>query len=140
MANLLDLAEAMRAKAVEVEEAASNLAVNLATVILNDLLEHTPVDETVAVSNWQVSLNNPRRSVIPAYHSGISGYTRPESVEAAFSDAQNTLRTKKPGQVIWITNNVDYMTDLNDGSSRQEPAGMFERAMVVGRKHLASHR
>ena len=86
MATLLDLAERMRQITDEVELCASNIAVNVATAIIHDLVEHTPVDETVAMSNWQLTLNSRAGGVIPAYSPGFHGSTRAASLAETISE------------------------------------------------------
>jgi hypothetical protein len=87
------------------------------------LIDMTPEDTGHAKSNWIPSVGTADRSV----HG---------SQEAVSTSSQTTglgeLKTLKLGQPIFISNNVDYLEDLNDGSSRQAPAGFVEIAIQAG--------
>ncbi len=56
------------------------------------------------------------------------------SAAETINQARAVLATKKPGQKIYITNNLPYIRRLNDGYSKQAPAGFVERAVLIGRK------
>lgn len=111
----------------------SNMSVEVAKVILADLLARTPVDTSTAISNWQVGLDRPIFSSIPAYFPGKGGLTAQASREAAWRAALSILDLKQPGQQLFIGNALPYIRKLNDGSSTQAPAGFIERAELLGR-------
>lgn len=133
MASLNDLAKRMRKLAKEVPEMGNKLAIKVTITIVNDLAHVTPVDESTAISNWQVELNNPAQSAIRAYYPGKKGSTYSLSVSATIDDAKAALATKKPGQAIYLSNVLRYIRRLNDGSSSQAPAGYVERSVLLGR-------
>lgn len=132
--SLLDLADSFDKKAEQIETAVSKLAVEIAVTIVTDLAYKTPVDTTNAISNWQVTLSTPAHTEIDPHFPGFNGYTYSQSAAMTVTLAKAVLEQKKPGQVIWIANNADYIQNLNNGSSRQEPAGFVERAVLLGRK------
>ena len=133
MATLNDLAKRMLRKADEVPEMANKLAVKVATTIVTDLAHVTPVDESTAISNWQVQLNLPVQSPIAAYYPGSKGSTYSLSASATIDAAKAELAAKKPGQTIYLSNVLRYITFLNQGSSTQAPAGYVERSVLLGR-------
>ncbi len=132
--DLLQLADRMDKFAASIPEAASNAAVEVALAIVKDLAVKTPVDTSQAISNWIVTLGNPSSNKIPPHFPGEQGSTFFESSEETIAEAYNVLDEKQPGQDIYITNNQDYIIKLNEGSSRQQPAGFVERAVLIGRK------
>lgn len=134
MGNLLDLAERMDKLADKVGEASSEHAKKVALTIVGDLAYHTPVDESTALSNWIVTLDSPSTAKIDAHFLGDSGSTQKASAQETIDRAKQVLATKKPGQRIFITNNLPYIRRLNDGYSAQAPAGFVERAVLIGRK------
>lgn len=136
MGNLLDLARRMEAKAKEVDKIASDKAVAVALKIVETLAYRTPVDTSTALSNWQVSLDSPKTSFINAYHPGYLGYTLIASAQATIQAAQAALAQKKPGQIIYISNNTPYIRGLNSGTSKQAPAGFVEASVLIARKSL----
>lgn len=134
MGNLNDLAKYLEGIDDEIAKDNSDNAVRVATAVLEDLLQHTPVDTSNAVSNWQVGLGVPVPGAIPPFFVGSKGSTAAASIAAARDAAMRRLAGKKPGESIFISNCAPYIVELNDGSSRQEPAGFVERASLLGRK------
>lgn len=132
--NLLDLAERLDRKAAELGEASSDHAVKVALTVVGHLAYHTPVDESTALSNWQVTLDAPAIGTIDAYVLGSHGSTQKASAAETLNRAKAILANKKPGQSIFITNNVPYIGVLNDGTHSQQPGGFVERAMLLARK------
>ncbi len=133
MAGLNQLAERMRKKAKTIPTMGNELAIKVANVIVEDLATVTPVDETTAISNWQVQLNSPVQSQIRAYFPGSKGSTYSASRQATIENAAAELAGKKPGQPIYLSNVLRYISILNGGSSTQEPRGFVERAVLLGR-------
>lgn len=133
MANLRDLAARLMKQDQALSQKASDLAVKVATAIITDLANETPVDTSKALSNWLISLDTPTSLEITAHSAGRKGSTQEASVQQTIADAVSVLKTKKPGQIIIITNNLPYIRVLNDGSSSQQPAGFVERAQLIGR-------
>jgi len=135
--DLLALAETLEAKAKAIDEAASQTAVDTALAIVGDLAYKTPVDTSQALSNWQVTLDGPAASTIAPHFPGSQGSTYRASAAETIANAKTVLKNKKPGQAIYITNNLPYIKRLNDGYSAQAPAGFVERAVLIGRKMLS---
>jgi len=131
---LLDLANDLRKVVTERREKASDLAVSVATTIVTDLAFVTPVDESTAISNWVIGIKSPNRKEIDAHYLGSHGSTYSASARATVDAAKTVLASKRPGETIYISNNLKYIAYLNGGSSRQAPAGFVERAELLGRK------
>ena len=88
------------------------------------LILATPVDTGQARTNWLVGINRPRK-----------GIERPPiSAAAAIVQAAASIVSARDGADIWISNNLDYIEELNRGKSAQAPAG-YVNAIVrtVGR-------
>jgi hypothetical protein len=136
MANLLDLAARLEAKANSIKTVASDRAIFVAKELLKTLVYQTPVDTSTARSNWQISLEAPLFNYIEAYEYGNFGSTARVSSQAAIFVGNEKLKEKKPGQSIFITNNAPYIRDLNSGTSRQAPAGFVEASVMIVRKKL----
>ena len=75
----------------------------------------TPVDTGRAKGNWNISVGTPDKSINEAATS--TGKGKP---------ARNTMNVKKGDGMkpIFITNSLDYIHDLEDGTSTQAPRGM----------------
>lgn len=134
---LLDLANDVDKLADKIGQAASDHAVATALTIVGDLVYHTPVDTSQALSNWDVTVGAPADDPHGPYVAGKHGSTQRASAAAALNQAKDTLKNKKPGQSIFIANNLPYIRRLNDGYSAQVPAGFVERAVLLGRKMKA---
>lgn len=135
MANdLLYLAESLNKLDKAIPEAASKVAKAIAFTIVADLAYKTPVDTSNAISNWQTTLDAPAHTEIPPHYLGSRGSTFSASAGETVARAKLRLQIKKPAQPIYIANNADYIKDLNQGSSRQAPAGFVERAELLGRR------
>lgn len=138
MANdLLSLAVSLERKAKAIDEAASKTAVDTALAIVGDLAYKTPVDTSQALSNWIVTLDAPSGQQLKPHYPGSKGSTYRASAAETINNAKAVLKNKKPGQAIFITNNLPYIKRLNDGYSAQAPAGFVERAVLIGRKMLS---
>lgn len=135
--DLFALADSLERKAKAIDQAASQTAVDTALAIVGDLAYKTPVDTSQALSNWQVTLDEPASAFISPHYPGEGGSTQRASAQETINRAKAVLANKKPGQKIYITNNAPYIKRLNDGYSGQQPAGFVERAVLIGRKMIA---
>lgn len=130
---LLDLAKWATALPDKIEKGANNVAVAVVKAIDRDVVPHTPVDVTTAVSNWQASLNMRASFELPAIVPGQGGSTAAASQKEAIAHVDRTLKAKKPGEPVYLSNLAPYIVNLNDGTSSQEPKGFVERATLIGR-------
>lgn len=129
--DLASLARSMDKLAKRIPKAANELAMTTARAILKDLVYVTPVDTSLALSNWQVSITTPKRKTVDAFVYGSKGSTRNMSAESTILAGDLTISKKRPGQTIWIINNISYIGDLDSGYSRQFAGGFTTRARAV---------
>lgn len=110
------------------------------TVLVIDqvLVTSTPVDTGRARSNWVVGAG-PSTRAINAYAPGAGGSTGGANTEAALQQARNFLSSTDVS-VIYISNNLEYIQYLNEGSSAQAPAGFIEAAVEAGVAHVKTMR
>lgn len=123
----------MEALPDKIEQGANNVAVSVVKAIDRDVVPHTPVDTTEALSNWQAELNRPVSFPLPAIYPGSGGSTAPASQAAAISHVDAVLKVKRPGEPVYLSNLAKHIVILNNGSSSQEPKGFVERATLIGR-------
>lgn len=140
MADLRDLAVRLRKKAAAINAAANSAKIRVAETILGDLVYVTPVDTSQALSNWQVRINQPVEAQIKPYYAGSKGSTRSASAAEALNVGKRIAATAKPGEPIFISNVLPYIKRLNDGHSKQQPAGFVERSVLLGRKFIEGYR
>lgn len=135
MASLLDLADEMdKLAGTAIPQEVSDFTVKVAITILTDLVYHTPVDTSKALSNWLGSLDAPAVGTIDAHFPGEKGSSQRASAAETIDAAKAVWASKQPGQSIFITNNLPYIQRLNEGYSGQQPAGFVERAELIGSK------
>ncbi len=96
--------------------------------VINDeiadlLVVATPVDTGFARGNWRPSLNVPIES--PITFNDPSG-------QSTVAKIQVVGRRYRVGDTIFIRNNADYITFLNDGSSPQAQGDFVKDAVEQG--------
>ena len=94
----------------------AKLQKTVALQILTGVVLRTPVDTGRARGNWQLTLDAP---VFDLSNSEI-----PRNAEGRITAGAVVLRDIKPFSVTYIQNNVPYIVALEEGHSKQAPAGM----------------
>lgn len=125
---------------------ANSKKIEVVTAIHDSLIQTTPVDTGMAMSNWPVSLNAPEPDMQGAFVPSPRGrmlagewtravepeQTRGANILPAQEQRNVALESCQPGDVVFIANNLPYIQRLNEGSSTQAPAGFVDAAVVVG--------
>ncbi|MEE8608999.1 MAG: hypothetical protein V3S55_15450 [Nitrospiraceae bacterium] len=110
------------------EKVTERIVVEVTLDVTANLIEETPVDTGWARANWVPSIGTPfeaNLSDVPSDpRQAAAAATRQESAEARM------LTYKLDRGVVFVTNNVPYITKLNLGSSKQAPAGFVQRAIA----------
>ena len=83
---------------------------------LKRLVEKTPVKTGRARGNWQATIDAAAEGQLEVLDKD-GGATITKGIAA--------LTGLPPYSIVWISNNVDYIEFLEDGSSKQAPAGML---------------
>lgn len=87
----------------------------------------TPIDTGKAISNWLASVGFPKTKEVEPHAPGRFGSTKQLTVAETIAAAKESVKKKKLGQSLYITNNIQYMDALNkDGHSPQAPPGFIE--------------
>lgn len=99
-----------------------------------EIVVATPVDTGTARTGWNITVGA-MDSYVPSYQnypSMQSGNARPNAMRLA-EQAVRPLR--QPGANVYtsvfINNGVEYIGELNQGSSRQAPADFVARAVIT---------
>lgn len=87
------------------------------------LVQRTPVDQGEARSNWQASVNSPVAIHTPDLDPTGAG---------AIADISRTAKAAKMGDAVYILNPAPHIKKLEDGHSKQAPAGMVAVTVVEG--------
>lgn len=96
------------------EKKAGEFHKELFIAISTQIVLKTPVLTGYAAGNWQTSNSVPTTSEIMRFDP-----TKTEAINDIISKV-----TSQPGQVSYLTNNADYIIDLEYGFSRKAPQGM----------------
>jgi hypothetical protein len=137
--NLLDLAKKLEKMSAELEENVTKLSNKVALTLVRELASRTPVDTSQALSNWQVSLNEPiseSEKISPWYH-GQAGSTQAQSIRATVNESKRIIERRKPGDSIYISNVLPYIKRLDEGHSQtQAPNGFVDSCLLIARLYL----
>ena len=116
--------------AQDITQLVERLAVGIIRSVQENLEASTPVDTTWARSNWMPSIGSP-------FLRGLSALDRSPtaqaaSVQAQFQDSAKTSLAsyRLSSGPLFVSNNVPYINDLNDGKSPQAPAFFVQRAIA----------
>ena len=111
--------------ATGVEKNADKTVRKVALAIDQTVVLATPVDTGRARANWIVALDAAASETTEAADpSGAGAIGQGAGVIAGYDGDRNAE--------IHITNNLSYIGRLNDGSSRQAPAGFVPQAVKAG--------
>ena len=131
MADLGSLAKRLRAASQAVLTNSDLLVKQVAEAILESVVSDTPVDTGQAKSYWIVSIGFAADGVRPAYVPGTKGSTALDNIIATVEMGSSKFAAYSSGQTIHITNNLDYISALNDGSlSKQAPPDYVQKAIL----------
>jgi len=118
---MASLEEAIRDSIKELEGIKSNLILAYEATLYDvggELVYHTPIDTGVASSNWNVTNSDRSEPVKEPY-----GF---EKGKASLDAIQDQIKKLKLGSDVIYYNPVDYIDDLEGGSSRQAAMGMIK--------------
>ena len=102
----------------ESEEAHRKLTIAVGMQIDRRLVLITPVDTGRARSNWLPSIETPRSDTV--------GVRMPSE---SLKDAEATFNVAPKFPLLYLANNLPYIEPLNEGHSKQAPAGFVEDAI-----------
>ena len=134
MATLEEFAKRMTRISVEVENGVEQGMRDCAGAVARSVIGGTPADTGRARSNWSAQMDEAARGLIPAYVPGRAGSTAQENAKAAVQAAVAKIAEFNidKHKSIHITNNLPYIGSLNDGHSKQAPAGFVQMATLAG--------
>lgn len=145
MASLRDFSVRLNAYVKKVEGAGTKAQRAVAMAVMQPLVMSTPVGK---VDLWNASS---RHSARPGYVGGRAranwhvtvGSADAETTEEVdpsggktITNAQGEVDSSTPGEAIYLNNNLTYIVPLNDGHSRQAPAGFVQIAVQHGLEKL----
>ena len=135
MATLLDLAAQMRALNTKITGGSSGVQKAVALAVVDYLIDNTPVDTGAAVSNYHIGAGTGPQA---PYAPGEKGSTAEANRAAAKAAAHAAIAAAPDGSPIVISNPVEYVAYLNDGTTEHPPQLFVERAIAAGREIVGS--
>lgn len=132
MAGFAEFARRMRRYGKMVEDNANLTKRKAALAVDATVVLATPVDTGRARSNWQASLGAPAAGQREAYAEGTAGSTAAANTTEALNQAKAVISGSVPEQAVHITNNLPYISRLNEGWSAQAPMAFVQKAVLVG--------
>lgn len=134
MGGLDDFATRMSRLSVQVEGNVEQAVKDCAKAVARTAINATPVDTGRARSNWTVELDQAFSRLFPAHVPGEKGSTGEANAEAAINQANEAIERFDitVNRSVHISNSLPYIGALNDGHSRQAPAGFVEDAVMEG--------
>lgn len=107
--------------------------------LLTNVAQMTPVDAGRARGAWEVSQDEPPAALPPMPPSYPGGSAEARG-QAAFADAVSRGAERaeaiRPFSRTYVSNRLPYIVPLNNGHSKQAPAGFVRMAMSVVRKTI----
>lgn len=99
----------------------------VALVVDSALVLATPVDTGRARSNWITTTGKRANySVLPYAPGENLGIGESANASATMAQAREALKSHASGEAIFLTNNVRYIGDLNQGTSPQAPKNFVQ--------------
>ncbi len=124
----------MAVRAENVRQNMEQMRRQAAEEILIEVVLATPVDTGKARSNWRVGNGSPASGTVPPHSPGRRlGIGESANADATIATGQSAIQDSNPNLPIYITNNVGYIADLNDGGSTQAGPRFVERAFERAR-------
>lgn len=108
----------------DIEEIISEEIKDTVITVQGDVTRNTPVDSGLSRSNWQVSKNSPATGVLAV------GSANSNAFRAAIGINYTV------GETYFITNNVEYIGFVNDGTSRQPGQFFVENGITTALRRL----
>lgn len=134
MSELDDFAKRMDRIAVTVESNVERAVKDCAHAVTKSVVLTTPADTGKARSNWTAELDAAFSRLFPAHVPGTKGSTAEANADIAIDQASEVIERfdATANREIHIANSLPYIRALNDGHSKQAPAGFVEQAVKEG--------
>jgi len=111
-------------------KAATEIFRGSALTIFGMVVKLTPVKKGTLRSNWQVGINNAATGEVTDIDRGGN---------KAIKAIKNDTLSAKLGDKIYLTNNLPYAKEIENGNSKQAPHGMVKVA-VASWEHVVNQK
>lgn len=110
------------------EDVGAKVVKKITLDVTANLIETTPRDTGWARNNWVPNIGSPYAGE-PGSNPSEAGVAAARGQQESGTVQVATSYTLDRG-AVFVSNNVPYINRLNDGSSKQEPAGFVQRAVM----------
>nr|WP_314523835.1 HK97 gp10 family phage protein [uncultured Acinetobacter sp.] len=107
--------------AIQVNQDSKKLIQDIAMDTVQGLMVSSPVMDGTYRASHIVSINSPSYSINNSSSAAPKGSIDPK----AFSDAARAIVPLKPGDVVYVQNNLPYAERLENGHSMQAAEGVY---------------
>ena len=135
--NFTQLATRLRLRALQVRDGVDKVVRTAAIAVDEAVINKTPVDTGRARSNWIASIGAPTSETRQPFSPGVKlGLGESANATAAKAEAASVINSRRFASAIFITNNVDYIGKLNNGSSLQAPKNFVQTSVQEGAQRV----
>jgi hypothetical protein len=96
---------------------------------IEKMIDSTPVDKAIAVSNWQVTHGSPAQGFLTAVVPSIKGSGAGAAKARVKAEARARVKAFRLGRTMYYTNNTPYIVVLDRGDAKHTPANMFAKGV-----------
>jgi hypothetical protein len=104
------------------------------------IVDATPVDTALAVSNWKVTLDAPFEGIRTPFVKSVKGSGAGPARAAVKGEAYARIQGFQIDRTVFITNNVPYIVYLDQGSPTTVASNMVARGVQTMQKVAKSIR
>lgn len=133
MADLAYLSSRMKTIKKSLPVKVNEIAKDVSTAVIKELVAEMPVDTSKAVSNWVIGLGRVNLINAAPHVPGLAGSTRGASSAQTLAIAAILIRAKKPGIELHISNAVPYIRKIDSSSSSP---GFKNKGLQAGEQAL----
>ena len=123
-----------------VEKNADTMMRKTVITVASAVVLRTPVDTGRARANWRTNIGGPLVAPVTSFPVGKKGSSGAAAAGQAINDANTKMNGYKGGAPVYLSNNLPYIGRLNQGHSKQAPAGFVESAIAAGLRAIRSAR
>lgn len=123
--------ESVESFGVDIEDALAEDRTRIALNLMSLVVQKTPVDTGRARSAWNLTYDAPVDFEGAEFGQGGSGAGQAANAAIARNSAALATRASRPFETVYISNSLPYIQRLEDGHSRQAPAGTIVAQSIV---------
>lgn len=121
----------------KLEKFTGQIVKELSIECVAELSEATPVNTGWAAANWVPKIGEPVEAPKPQPKAEFTSTLVAQAAEQQIASASIAASYKLSNGLVSITNNVPYIQDLNEGTSKKAPAAFVQMAIAKAVENVA---